>query len=402
MTSLDSAGAAIASARRAVATQRYSSAAFEVELQPLAALRAMVEPWRELAAHAVEPNVFYEPAFALAAAPLLGGDIMAGLVWSVGAPRRLAGFFPVRIDRHRYAMPLPVLVTWTHPYAPLGTPLVHREMAEPAIAAWLDYIARDPGLPELLLMRLLAEEGPFAAALASVLARRECEAKSFDRHQRAMLAPGENRARYFERTMTAKRKAELRRQGRRLRRLGAVTLAEARDGPQLACGFDTFLALEASGWKGRAGTAAGQNDAVRDFMARAVATLAAEGKASMYELLLDGKPIAAGILLKSGHVGWFWKISYDEAFSAYSPGVQLVAGMTESVLADTAIDRVDSCATAAHMMINHLWVERLAMTDCLITARADAAFSFALAARFEGLRRTAIAVVKSLRDQIRR
>jgi hypothetical protein len=47
------------------------------ERRPLAALSDCVEPWRRLAAHAAEPNVFYEPGFALAAAPALGRDVEA-------------------------------------------------------------------------------------------------------------------------------------------------------------------------------------------------------------------------------------------------------------------------------------------------------------------------------------
>lgn len=39
------------------------------ERRALSSLADAIEPWRRLAARAGEPNVFYEPAFALAAAP---------------------------------------------------------------------------------------------------------------------------------------------------------------------------------------------------------------------------------------------------------------------------------------------------------------------------------------------
>jgi hypothetical protein len=51
------------------------------ERRPLAALCDHIEPWQRLAAHAAEPNVFYEPGFARAAAPALGRDVEAILVW---------------------------------------------------------------------------------------------------------------------------------------------------------------------------------------------------------------------------------------------------------------------------------------------------------------------------------
>jgi len=54
---------------------------------------------------------------------------------------------------------------WTHPYAPFGTPLVHRDAAEPAISAWLDHVAQDSALPALMLLPYLCDDGPFAAAV---------------------------------------------------------------------------------------------------------------------------------------------------------------------------------------------------------------------------------------------
>jgi CelD/BcsL family acetyltransferase involved in cellulose biosynthesis len=399
MSGLDSATAAIASARRAAAADRHSAMSFDVELHPLAELAAIAEDWRALASRALEPNVFYEPAFALAAAPALGSDVRAGLVWS-RMPRQLVGFFPVRIDRRRYGVPFAVMLGWTHPFAPFGTPLVDRDMAEPAIAAWLDHVAQDATLPDLMMLRLIAEAGPFAVALAAVLARRGCEAKAFDRHERALLLPGESRADYFQRTMSGKRLRNLRRRQRRLDELG-VTVTEAKSGDTLARGLSDFLALEAAGWKGRAGTATLQNEDVSRFLQQAVLSLASEDKVLIHRMVVDGKAIAATIALKSGNAAWGWKVAYDEAYADYSPGVLLVAGLTESLLADPAIAQADSCAAATDTMAPQLWNERMGMADWLFTAGAGGELSFALVSRLESLRRTAIAAAKSARDHIR-
>src|SRR5687767_2608167 len=88
--------------------------------------------WQELAARALEPNVFYEPAFALPAAGPFGRDAGAVLVWSARQPGRLVGVFPARIERRRYLLGPAVLTGWTHPYAPFGVPLVDREEAPAA------------------------------------------------------------------------------------------------------------------------------------------------------------------------------------------------------------------------------------------------------------------------------
>jgi CelD/BcsL family acetyltransferase involved in cellulose biosynthesis len=398
---IDRTTAAIASVRRASAADRSSAMEFRVECRPLAELAPIADAWRELAAHAIEPNVFYEPGFALAAAPVLGADVVVGLVWSVPAPQQLVGLFPVRIDSRRYGLPISILVGWTHPYGPLGTPLIHREMAEPVIAAWLNHVAGDAALPDLILLRLMAADGPFATALNAVLARYGCEVKSFDRHDRALLSPGEQRDGYLDKTMVPKRRKELRRKQRRLAELG-VTVVEAKGDSDVVAPLDDFFALEAGGWKGRAGTAAMLNQGIHGFMRQAVISLAQEGKAVVHRLLVDGKAIAAMVTLKSGNAAWGWKIAYDETYSPYSPGGALIAGLTESILADPTIARADSCANGRHLTIGQLWRERLVVMDCLVTASSGSELSFAFVSQLEALRRMALNAAKSLRDLLRR
>src|ERR1700692_4140646 len=113
---LGDASCAIVSARRAVVADRYAIDAFKVEWRDLPDLHAVVDEWRELAARALSPNVFYEPAFALAAAAAFGRDVGAVLVWSGNLPRKLLGFFPARVQRRRYGVQLPVLGGWVHPF----------------------------------------------------------------------------------------------------------------------------------------------------------------------------------------------------------------------------------------------------------------------------------------------
>ena len=401
MSGFDTATMAIASVRRAAAFDRYAHMDFDIEWRPLAELAAIADDWRALAARSLEPNVFYDPGFALAAASLLGTDVRAGLVWS-RSPRQLVGFFPLRNDRRRYGLPFAVMVGWTHPFAPLGTPLIDRDMAEPVIACWLDHVTKDPALPDLILMPLVAQSGAFAATLADALARRGCVATSFGRHDRALLRPDEPRADYLQRHVSGKRLRNMRRRQRQLAEMGTLVVDEARNGGALARALEDFFALESAGWKGRAGTAAAQNEAVRDFMQRAVTALGNDDKVMIHRLLMDGKAIAATIALKSCDAAWGWKVSYDEAYAGYSPGVLAVASLTEALLADATIAQADSCASATDTVASHLWTEQMTMADWLFTTQPDAEFSFRLASRLEALRRAAIAAAKSARDHLRR
>src|SRR5271156_1375543 len=104
VAALGGAAPAFASARRAVLADRFAANSLAVEWRDFAELSSIVREWRELAARALEPNIFYEPAFALAAAPVFGRGAGAVLIWSGTKPRKLLGFFPARIVRRRYGL----------------------------------------------------------------------------------------------------------------------------------------------------------------------------------------------------------------------------------------------------------------------------------------------------------
>ncbi len=396
---LERTASAIASARRAVLADRHAISSLSVEWRWFADLVPFAEAWRDLATRALEPNVFYEPAFALAAAGVFGGDVGAALVWSGTRPRKLLGFFPARVTTRRYGIRLPVLVGWTHPYAPLGTPLVERETAEPVIAAWLAHLAADPSLPEVVVLPLLPEDGPFAQTLGAILQRGQLPRADFARHHRAALEPQFERAHYVEQALSAHRQRELRRAGRRLTDLGAVLFTAATEPDAVAAAVEDFFALEASGWKGRAGTAAAGHGAVRGFFKTALSSLAAEGKATVNRLLLDGRPIAAAITLSSGDAAWYWKTAYDENFARYAPGILLTAALTEDLTGNPAIARTNSCAAPGNAMLDALWGERLTLCNRLIAVRPEA--RFAQACRLEILRGAVRAAAKSIRDRLR-
>ena len=368
------------------------------ERRPLAMLSDIIAPWRELAGRAAEPNVFYDPGFALAAAPVFGRNVEAILVWSADTPRRLLGLIPFVVTARRYGVKLRLLVGWTHPFAPLGTPLVDRDACAAAIAAFLDYVAADETLPKRLLLPLLNETGLVADAMQAALARSGGAHTAFDQHRRALLKPEAERPDYIERVVDKKRHKKWLRQGRRLAESGPLGFVTVTAPADVAGALEDFFALEAGGWKGCGGTAIAQHADIRRFVESAVATLAASGQVQAVRLSCRSEPIACALTLISGNGAWSWKTAYDERFASCSPGVQLYLHLTPALLADPAIAFVDSCAVPDHPMIDHIWRERLDMADWLIALKPDA--TFALARRLEALRRHAGALARRWRDRI--
>jgi CelD/BcsL family acetyltransferase involved in cellulose biosynthesis len=274
------------------------------ERRPLTSLCDSVEPWRRLAAHAAEPNVFYEPGFALAAAPVLGRDVEAILVWSADMPRRLVGLFPFRVAARRYGVKLPVLMGWTHPFAPLGTPLVDRDLAVAVLASFLDHVAADATLPKILLLPLLNESGPVAQALRAAVERSSGAHAAFGQHRRAALLSDGDASHYVERAIGKKRHKEFQRLRRRLAEAGPVAFEVARGPAAVTAALQDFLALEAKGWKGTAGTALIQSPGLRQFAEAAVDSLARQGRAGVARLLLGSRPIACIVTLYSAGGAW--------------------------------------------------------------------------------------------------
>lgn len=356
---------------------------------------ALRSGWAALAARAIEPNVFYGPAVAAAAAPLYGADVVVLLVH--GPDGDLVGLLPLRPTRRRYGLPVAVVTGWSHPFGPLGTPLI--DPADPAgvAGAMLDAVRARFGAAPLLLPHF-PEDGPVAVAFDAALAARRGRVMAFDRHARAVLrrlaSPGDPAA------ITDPRRKEHARQRRRLAEHGRLAFDLATEPDAVTAALADVLALETRGWKGRAGTAAAQTPGQQALVTAAVATLAAASAARVARLRLGDRTVAAGIVLVAGPTAWFWKTAYDEALARYSPGVLLTLDLSAALLDDPQIGLVDSCAVAGHPMIDRLWGGRRTLSDRLIGL--DPGLRFALVGRLETTRRTARIAARRVRDAVRR
>ena len=84
--------------------------------------------------------------------------------------------------------------------------------------------------------------------------------------------------------------------------------------------LDDFLALEAAGWKGVAGTAIARDPGIVAYYRSLVAHFAARGWLEWHFLDLAGKPAAAHLGVRFGGALVLLKIAYDEAHARLGPG----------------------------------------------------------------------------------
>ena len=122
----------------------------------------------------------------------------------------------------------------------------------------------------------------------------------------------------FSKGLKRRFRQELKRRLRRLKELGKVEFVTTREySPEL---MQRFFELEARSWKGRGGTAVACDARVEKLHEDFACAVAAENALSIYELKLDGKTIAMSINIKYDQKTVFWKTSFDENYSRFSPG----------------------------------------------------------------------------------
>lgn len=321
------------------------------------AMEAEVGAWDALAQHASEPNPFYESWYLLPSLRYLGSAECVEIL-RFEHNGRLAGLLPVVRSRRYYRWPVPNLAGWLHANAFLGTPLIERGAEQAfwrALLEWADSSARTA---MFLHLRAMPLGGPVHQGLTSALGNRT--SAIVHREERALLHSTLSPDEYLEASLSGKKRKEIRRQWNRLAECGEVTVERLRSDDRLEDWTGEFLALEAAGWKGSAGSALASQDTTRGLFRDALSGASARGRLERLALMLDGKPIAMLVTFFTPPGAFSFKTAFDEDFARFSPGVLLQREYLNA-LTRPEIVWTDSCAAEDHPMIDHLWRERRAL-----------------------------------------
>ena len=308
--------------------------------------------WAALAAEAVEPNPFFEPELVLPAVRNLPGGEDVRLLVAQDARGRWIGAAPVVRARRWKGMPALVHATWVHPYCFLGLPLLAAGHEEEAAAALVGQLRRRAALVPL-------ENLPAGTAVTTACA----PATVWNAWERAMLRRRES-DNYVESTLAVKRRRELRRLRARFEdEHGEVMAFEALPGEPDA--VEAFLRLEASGWKGRAGTAL-HTQGHAGFFREMCASFAATGRLQLVSLRAGDHVLAMQCNLRAGRGAFCFKLAVDETYARYSPGVQLQIDNVHFFHASAHLQWEDSCADPSNTMINRLWPDRRQLETLIV------------------------------------
>jgi hypothetical protein len=111
---------------------------------------------------------------------------------------------------------------------------------------------------------------------------------------------------------------------------------------------------------------------------------------------VDGRPIAAQVLLYCARTAYTWKTAFDSGYAKYSPGALLVDKIADDMFASGAIDAFESCSPEGGFM-NQIWDGRRMTVDLLADVGAKESLNFIMAALGE----RGYAQLRRLRNRLR-
>ncbi|GAA0282581.1 GNAT family N-acetyltransferase [Alteraurantiacibacter aestuarii] len=312
--------------------------------------------WDALAQWASEPNPFFESWFLLPALRALDASRHVKFL-CLSVEGQLAGLMPITRSPRYYRYPFPHLANWAHSNCFLGTPLVAlgcERVFWQEMLRWADSHAQASMFMHLIHLPL---SGPLHEALEDVLADQSRLSGIVMRQERPMLASPHSAEDYLETVTSKKRRKEMRRQFNRLCEAGPTEFAWQWDEDDIVRWCEDFLLLEASGWKGKSGSALASTPDTSQFFRQSMLGAARKGKLVRLSLMHRGRPIAmlANLIDRPGSFGF--KTAFDEEFSAFSPGVLLEREYL-ATLDRKDIAWCDSCAAPDHPVMSDLWAAR--------------------------------------------
>lgn len=347
-----------------------------------------IAEWQALAERTADANVFYEPWCFLPALERFGDGKDTCLLFLyqtniLGA--RLAAVFPLERRQTFHGLPLRHLVAWRHPHLFLAQPLVDPRVSVQAWRQFLHWARQDKAwfvdFPEMV-----ASSQCFAALQAA--AGRRCHAvESFERT--ILLGNQPSAEKYIALSSSSGSRKDWRRLFRRLTETGRVETRVLQPGSDAQPWIEAFLKVEVSGWKGREGTALASDPQEEAYFREIALAAHARSALHMAGLFVDGRPIALQCNLFAHGQGSAFKVTYDEAWAQYSPGVLLELEAIRDLYVRPGFISMDSCTGRNHPLMNRLWRDTRRIVRCRVATHGAGAALLALqpAVEFLGRRR---------------
>lgn len=307
--------------------------------------------WAALSAHAGAANIFAQDWFMEAALSHSddGRDVLLAVVGLERGP--WLGVMPLVAGSRFGRWPVRSWRSWSATNQFLGTPLVAEHFAGTFWDILLPFLDARAGGEIVLHVEAFDADDPVTMALVDHCQQQGRAFHVINRLDRPAYRAGDDAAGQS----CAKTRGRLRSLRRRLEQdHGPVAVALLDPGQPCAPWIDAFLTMEAAGWKGRVRSALGSHVATEALFRTVIARGHANGSARLVSLSVDGRTIAMSSWFESTRWGHGFKMSFDEEFRAYAPGMLLMQDVRERIgrMPDISFD---TCAPREARDYRRLW-----------------------------------------------
>jgi hypothetical protein len=334
-------------------------------VRDLQTLSGFVPAWEELAATALEPNVFYEHWMLLPALEAFGAgkDLRVVLVLvhdphNADVPAKLGGLFPLELIRGFRRLKVSALSLWQHVHCYVCTPLVRADTARECMVEFFQWFRSGGASASLMELGCISGDGPFHKMLVDLINEIGLLSWATDTFTRGLWREGYDKKTNPESAVSGDLRRRLRRKEKRLSEHGRVEHLVLRPEDDVGRWIDEFLRIEASGWKGRRGSALASSECGRRYFTEIASSAFRRGRLLMLGLNFDGRAIARRCAFVAGEGSFAFKTAYDEAFADFSPGAMLEMDSIQQLQALPDVRWMDSCAAADNFLINRLSNDR--------------------------------------------
>ena len=320
----------------------------------------LIHQWKELELRSFEGNAYLSPHFILPAIKYLtpSKEIYFIFIYLVADYKDiLTGFGVFEYSYGTKQFPLPHLKSYLTIHSYLSGLLIDSEFVDSTLAAFFEYTRKFPKFCCGIEFIKRPGQTDLAKRIDLVAAQISVPWHQYNHHKRAILIPKNMSQETIDTLFSKRKKKNLRHCRNQLTKIGEVQWHYI-PGDRVDNGcIDRFLQLENMGWKCEKESSLLANPDYETFFREMVAGFSKNNQVFFTELLVDGRSIASTANLLSANSGFAFKIGWDTAFAAASPGIlNEIEFIKEAAELLPQIEYIDSGAGEGSF-IEKIWVD---------------------------------------------
>jgi len=328
--------------------------------------------WAALELRALEPNIYLSPHFVLAALQHLDAEqkpLILALFGHYSGKKTLLAVCLFSLSPARKNFPLTHLVAYKSAHSYIGGMLIDAQFAEQTLTALFEYLTQPGASWHGIRFDDMIGKGPTAQMCMRIAAISGVSWHLIYSYERAVLCPTNLTDAAVKASVDAAGGKDIARRVRRLKEVGEFK-ARTLWGKEITDeAIENFLALEDRQWTRESGTsllASGDGP----FFRQLCQALRDESRIFIYELTINGAPIASAVNFISVSQGFAFKIGWEQKYAKMSPGIiNELEFMRDIASNQRGLSQIDSGATAGSF-IEKIWPNRTTIASGIfVTSR---------------------------------